>query len=89
MKRATMIVAVALVLGALSGCASEREREFGSSVRHMVAGQRDNPASPEATVGNLDGAKAAKAVDNYRGDKKPGGAKPATSTILVPTASSQ
>lgn len=72
-----------LVLG-LAGCASDGEREFGSSVRHMITGQKDDPSAPSPERSATDGAKAANAVDAYRTPKKDPGAK-VTPAILMPT----
>lgn len=66
----------------LASCASG-EREFGSSVRHMVEGQTYDPAAPKQDTGPLDAHKAAQAVDAYRAEKKP--AAKSTTSILVPT----
>lgn len=77
-----MAVAVALTV-LLAGCASNGEREFGSSVRHMVEGQTYDPAAPKQETGALDAHKAAQAIDAYRAEKKP--AAKSTTSILVPT----
>lgn len=53
----------------LASCATEREPEFGSSVRHMVSGQTYNPAAPVAATSGVDGQKAAQAVETYRAGK--------------------
>jgi len=79
-KAIPAVIALGLALG---GCATPSEPEFGSSVRHMVTGQTYDPSAPRDTVGAVDGQKAAKAVDDYRADKKPG-ASQSTSAILVP-----
>ena len=72
----------ALTLG-MAGCATRGEPEFGSSVRHMVEGQTYDPAAPRDTVGELDGQKAARAVEGYHAGTK-AAAKP-PSAVLMPT----
>lgn len=60
----------ALFLAAvLSGCAADAEREFGSSVRHMLAGQKDDPSPASQERSSTDGTKAANAVDAYHAPK--------------------
>lgn len=83
-----MRAAAAATLGlVLSSCATEREPEFGSSVRHMIAGQKFDPAAPRDEVGTVDGQKAAKAVEGYRADKKPAGkTTPVIPTLSLPTS---
>ena len=72
----------------LAGCATDREPEFGSSVRHMVTGQTYDPATPRAEIGTVDGQKAAQAVDAYRAEKKASGkGKSSSPSILIPTVS--
>lgn len=72
----------------LAGCATDREPEFGSSVRHMVAGQTYDPAAPRAEMGAVDGQKAAQAVDAYHAEKKGSTkGKSSSSSILIPTVS--
>jgi hypothetical protein len=62
--------AAALVAGGLAGCATEAEREFGSSVRHMITGQKFDPAAPTDTMGAVSAQKAADAVGAYHDGKK-------------------
>ena len=75
--------AAVLALG-VAGCASTSEKEFGSSVRHMVEGQTYDPAAPNDTLGGLDGQKAAQAIEGYHGVKKAAPKSP-TSAVIVPT----
>lgn len=70
----------------LAGCASTGEREFGSSVRHMVEGQTYDPAAPRPGVAGVDGHKAAQAVEAYRAGKKPAAKQSAIPSVLVPTS---
>ena len=83
---AVLCGAAALAL-TLAGCASNREPEFGSSVRHLVEGQTYDPAAPRPELGAVDGRTAARAVDAYHGEGKPAakGAKTSTPSILLPT----
>lgn len=55
-----------LAVAGLAGCATDAEKEFGSSVRHMIAGQKDDPSPASTQRSALDGAKAANAVEAYR-----------------------
>lgn len=73
--------ALALVL---AGCGSNRE--FGSSVRHMVEGQTYDPAAPRPELGAVDGRKAASAVEAYhQGKPAKAGKAAAAPSILMPT----
>lgn len=74
----------ALILGlALAGCAAGPT--FGDSVRHMVEGQKHDPAAPRAQVpAGVDGVTAAKAVDAYHSSQRPAPKAP-TPTILLPS----
>jgi hypothetical protein len=82
--RTAAAVAIALTL---SGCATRAEPEFGSSVRHMVQGQKYDPSAPRDEVAGFDGQKAVKAVEGYRADKKPGGkTTPVIPTVAMPTS---
>lgn len=75
--------AVVVLLG-VAGCASSGEREFGSSVRHMVTGQTYDPSAPHDTASGLDGQKAVQAVEGYYGAKK-AAPKAQGSAVIVPT----
>lgn len=79
-------VAAALVL-ALSACATRGEQEFGSSVRHMVSGQKADPGAPREDMTAVDGQRTTKAVENYRADKKPAAkSAPVIPTLAMPTS---
>lgn len=70
MSKTIRFATAALIVASLAGCASSGEKEFGSSVRHMVEGQTYDPSAPRDTVGTLDGRKAAQAIDAYHAEKK-------------------
>jgi hypothetical protein len=76
-------VALAVVL---CGCATRGEPEFGSSVRHMVQGQKFDPSAPTDEVGGVDGHKAAKAIEGYRADKKAAGKSAPVIPVAMPTS---
>lgn len=76
------LVAVASV-AVLAGCASTREPEFGSSVRHMVQGQEFDPAPASEVMGAVDGEKASMAVKAYRTETKSGEGM-ATPALILP-----
>ena len=59
-------LAVVLLACGLAACATETEREFGTSVRHMIAGQKDDPSPANPERSTTDGAKAANAIEAYR-----------------------
>ena len=87
MKGLVRFACSAALLGlGVAGCASDREREFGSSVRHMVEGQTYDPSAPHDTMGGLDGQKAAQAMEGYHGAKKAATPRTPTSAVIVPTS---
>lgn len=83
MNRTTATL-VALASLALAACATDDEPRPGDSVRHMVEGQKHDPAAPRAEAGTgYDGQAAAKALEAYRAGTRPA-AKTSTPAILIP-----
>lgn len=70
--RQITLIGLAVVLGGLAACQTEptrSEREFGDSVRQMVAAQKYQPAgTPTEASSGLDGQKAEKIMSVYRDD---------------------
>lgn len=62
----TVRIACVVLACGLAACASEAEREFGSSVRNMIAGQKDDPSPATPERSGTDGQKAANALEAYR-----------------------
>jgi hypothetical protein len=85
MMKLSLVAAAVLLCSGLTSCATEREPEFGSSVRHMMTGQKYDPAAPAPTTSGVDGQKAAQAVTTYRSGKEKDGGAAGTPMVLLPT----
>lgn len=86
-KRIAVLCGAAALVLTLAGCASPREPEFGSSVRHLVEGQTYDPAAPRPELGAVDGRTGARAVDAYHEGKAAAktGKASGLPSILMPT----